>query len=303
MVKPVRLDLGQSKEVFGNPVPLGLIGLAVGCVALVPSALGYGVTPAGLETAAVYALLFGAGCQLLAGLMCLANKNVLSGTVFTAFAFLWLINGWAYHSLAHGVVPDPSVGLATEIVLLVIFVALTYAFGFLSTLLFVFLVDIDLLFVARIVKSLTHTTVLDVPLAMFTIILAALALWLAFGALINPVVGRTLLPLGGALFTGSTPSTFDWGIRRNLFDLLYKQWREHAFQEVPLDTLTQQMREHVGDRSILPDLCYLQEFGYLKLTHVTDVSDDEPGNPTVKSVRLNAAGIDLYEQLVLSKYS
>ena len=60
MVKPIRLDLGQPREIFGNPVPLGLLGLAVGCVALVPSAFGHSLTPAGLQTAAVFALLFGA---------------------------------------------------------------------------------------------------------------------------------------------------------------------------------------------------------------------------------------------------
>lgn len=296
MVKPIRLDLGQPREVFGNPVPLGLLGLAVGCVALVPSAFGHGLTPAGLKTAAVFALLFGAGCQLLAGLMSLANKNVLSGTVFTAFAFLWLVNAWAFHALSTGVVPDHSVGLATEIVLLVIFLALTYAFGFLSRLLFVFLLDVDLLFAVRIIKTLTANQSLNVPIGVLTIGLAAIALWLAFGALINPVVGRNVFPLGGPLFTPPQTESFDWGIRRGIFDRLYTHWREHAFEELAYDDLRSSLRERLGDRALLPDLHYLQEFGYLKLTAHGE-------GQSVQSVRLNAAGIDLYEQLVLRKYS
>lgn len=296
MVKPIRLDLGQPREVFGNPVPLGLLGLAVGCVALVPSAFGYGLTPAGLQTAAVFALLFGAGCQLLAGLMSLANKNVLSGTVFTAFAFLWLINAWAFHSLSKGIVPDHTVGLATEIVLLVIFLALTYAFGFLSRLLFIFLLDVDLLFAVRIVKSLTANQSLNVPIGVLTLLLAVIALWLAFGALINPVVGRSVFPLGGPLFTPPHTESFDWGIRRGIFDVLYTHWRKHAFEELGYDALQSELKERLGDRGLLPDLHYLQEFGYLKLT-----TDGE--GQGVQSARLNAAGIDLYEQLVLRKYS
>ena len=61
--------LGPSNERFGNPAPLGLLGLAIACGALVPIALGTSVTPSALASAAVYALLFGGGCQLLAGLM------------------------------------------------------------------------------------------------------------------------------------------------------------------------------------------------------------------------------------------
>ncbi|MFH2009603.1 MAG: hypothetical protein ABI333_23625 [bacterium] len=295
MIRPIT-DLGQPREIFGNPVPLGLLGLAVGCVALVPSAFGYGLTPAGFKTAAVFALLFGAGCQLLSGLMCFANKNVLSGTVFTAFAFLWLVNGWAFDALSRGLVPDPAVGLATELVLLVIFLALTYAFGYLSALLFVFLVDIDLLFLVRIIKSVSGTAALNVPIGVLTVVLALLALWLAFGALINPVVGRTLLPIGGPLFKSTQSQGFDWGVRRTLFDILYAHWREHAFAELALPELRAEMERRLGEHRLLPDLHYLQEFGYVKLTGGGE-------GQAVQSARLNAAGIDLYEQLVLRKYA
>jgi len=296
MVKPIRLDLGQPREVFGNPVPLGLLGLAVGCVALVPSAFGYGLTPVGLQTGAVFALLFGAGCQILAGLMSLANKNVLSGTVFTTFAFLWLVNAWSFYGLSKGVLPDHSVALATEIVLLVIFLVLTYAFGYLNRLLFVFLLDVDLLFAVRIVKTLTGNPSLNVPIGVLTIVLAAIALWLAFGALVNPVVGKNIFPLGGPLFTPPQTESFDWDIRRGIFDVLYTHWRQHAFEELSYEDLGAALRDRLGQRALLPDLHYLQEFGYLKLT-AAGIGQG------VQSVRLNAAGIDLYEQLILRKYS
>ena len=297
MVRRIELGPAAAREIFGNPVPLGLLGLAIGCAALVPSALGYGLTPAGLKTAAVFALLFGAGCQLLAGLMALANKQVLSGTVFTAFAFLWLINGWTLDSLSRGVVPDPTVGLATEIVLLVIFLALTYAFGFFSKLLFLVLLDIDLLFVVRIAKSVTGSPALNLVVAGLTVILAGLALWLAFGALINPVAGRQIFRLGGPLMTATSTGAggFDWTLRRRLFDALYEQWRRQAFQELDVTALRDRLGDLPDADRLEPDLRYLEELGYLQLT-----LDDQARQ--VHSARLNARGIDLYEQLVFQKY-
>ena len=76
---------GPSQERFGNPAPLGLLGLSIACAALVPIAFGISVTPSALGTASLYALLFGAGFQVLCGLMMFANKIGFGGTVFTCF--------------------------------------------------------------------------------------------------------------------------------------------------------------------------------------------------------------------------
>src|SRR5512143_175325 len=64
----------HGKEAVADPTPMGLLGLAIGCAALTPIAFGKSLTPAGLETAAVFCLLFGAGCQAFAGLLNLANR-------------------------------------------------------------------------------------------------------------------------------------------------------------------------------------------------------------------------------------
>src|SRR3954469_15773315 len=138
-----KIELVGKHEIFAEPTPLGLIGLAVGCAALTPIALGHALTPAGFKTAAMFCLLFGGGCQLVAGLMNFANKNLFGGTVLTAFSFNWIMNWWALHSIAGGTIPDHEILLATDAVSLVIFVVITYGFGFFSSLLFVFLLDID----------------------------------------------------------------------------------------------------------------------------------------------------------------
>ncbi|HOD40155.1 MAG TPA: GPR1/FUN34/YaaH family transporter, partial [Candidatus Wallbacteria bacterium] len=97
MIKKVDLDLNH-KEVFASPTPLGLIGLAVSCAALMPIALGYTLTPAAFKTTAVWALFFGCGCQMITGLMEFANKNLFGGTIFTAFSFSWAYLAWSFYS-------------------------------------------------------------------------------------------------------------------------------------------------------------------------------------------------------------
>lgn len=296
MIRRVELGWAPNKEPLGNPTPLGLLGLAIACGALTPIAFGVAVTPSALTTGAVFAVLFGAGCQLLSGLMNFVNKNTFGGTVFTAFSVLWMVNAWSLYSIANGSVPDHAVGLATEIVMLLIFVVLTYGFGFFSSVLFLFLLNVDLLFACRLIKSITLTTAMNIPIAVLTVTMGLIALWLAFGSLINPVSGRNLFPIGTPYFFAPTKQSFDWKIRFNLFTLLYAQWRKHAFRPMPFEQLQAAMQKAVGPEDIVPDLFYLQDFGYA----VLETAPDDPHQVT--AVRLNAAGIDLHEQIVLKKY-
>ena len=195
-----------SAPLFAEPTPLGLLGLAVGCAALLPIAFGLTVTPAAFRTAAWFCLLFGAGCQFLAGMMSLANKNLLGGTLFTTFAFNWVINYVTLSGYAEGKVPDATVGLAVDICFLIIFVVLTFAFGYFSKLLFAFLADIDLLYTCRILKELTHSQSFALPIALSTVALAGIALWLAFAILVNSSAGRTVFAVPGPLFKPATPT-------------------------------------------------------------------------------------------------
>jgi succinate-acetate transporter protein len=144
----------HGKEVVADPTPMGLLGLAIGCAALTPIAFGKSLTPAGLETAAAFCLLFGAGCQFFAGLLNLVNRNLYGGTLFLTFAFNWVMNWWSLRSLARGLVPDAGVVFATEVCFLVIFVLISWGFGHFSSVLFLFLLDIDLLFVFKVLGHL-----------------------------------------------------------------------------------------------------------------------------------------------------
>lgn len=190
----------SATDIFANPVPLGLLGMSVGSAALVPMCFGFGLTPQGFATAAILALLFGVGGQVLAGLMSFANKNLLGGTLFTTFTFLWIFNWWTLHSVTKGIIPDHSIILSMEIILFVILSVLTYAFGFFSSTLFAFLFTIDLLFVVRIVKTLTGNLALMPVVGILTLVMIAIALWLSFAMLVNPFAGKSMFPIGGPLY-------------------------------------------------------------------------------------------------------
>ena len=181
---------------FGEPTPLGLLGLAIGCAALLPVAFGWlpkdpAAAAMSFETCAWLCLAFGGACQLLSGLMALANKNVLGGTLLTTFSFNWVMNYWALDRLAHGKVPDATVIACVDGAFLVIFVVLAFAFALVSKVLFALLVDIVALYALR----LAH--VHGAAIGIATVVLGALALYVALAMLVNDAAGRVLLPLGG----------------------------------------------------------------------------------------------------------
>ena len=187
---------------FAEPTSLGLFGLAIGCASLLPIAFGSkaALTVDGLHTAAWFCLLFGGGCQLLAGLMSFANKNMLGGTLLTTFSFNWVMNWWALEGLASGKPPNASIILAVDSCFLLVFIVMTYAFGFFSKLLFAFLLDIVLLYILRIARELTHVPELGLPIALATVALMLISLYIALALVLANASGRQILPIGGPVF-------------------------------------------------------------------------------------------------------
>lgn len=272
----------HGKEVVADPTPMGLLGLAVGCAALVPIAFGRSLTPAGLETAAVFCLLFGAGCQFFAGLLNLVNRNLYGGTLFLTFAFNWVVNAWALHSLAKGFVPDPTVIFATEAAFLVIFVLISWGFGHFSSVLFVFLLDIDLLYAFKVAGHLLDTRAFALPIALLTVGLAVISLWIAFALLLNPVTGRRVFPLGGPLFWSSARPQVDLSVRTALIATLYGHWRQTGAALALSDLLAR--------LSALGEPRLRAELGYLAAKGVVETGEGTVG--------LSPAGIDTWEKHV-----
>jgi len=299
MIKKVDLGSSLHHGVFGNPAPLGLLGLAISCGALVPIAFGMikgEEVSSAFATAGVFVMFFGFATHLITGIMDFANKNTYGGTIFSTFAFNWLVSAITYFAIALHYHVNHTIILATEVVLMIIFVFLTYGFGFFSKALFIFLLDIDLLYACKLIKGFTGTTFCDFPIAIFTLFLGIIGLWLALGGLINPITGVEFFPVGTPVFQKEAKKAFDFSIRKIIFYVLYYQWKENGFQGMDIETLEKKAKATVGDQNIMPDLYYLMEYGSIHINF-------EDGEKTkIKDVRLTAAGIDLYEQLIFKKY-
>jgi succinate-acetate transporter protein len=194
---------------YADPTALGLLGLAIGCASLLPVAFGVkeAFAPEALRTTALFCLLFGGGCQFLAGLMSFANKNMLGGTLLTTFAFNWVVNAWAMKEISEGRVPSSTVILSIDVCFLVIFLVMTYAFGFFSIVLLVFLVAIDFLYIFRIAREVLHMQSLSMPIAFATVVLMLLALYIGFSLVLVNASGRPLLPIGTPVFTPTPPQS------------------------------------------------------------------------------------------------
>lgn len=191
--------------IFADPSPMGLIGLAVACASLVPFAFGFvnPTTPSGvgsLKMMSMYCLYFGAGCQFLAGMMSFANKNLYGGTLFTAFSFNWLMNYWVFSAVAEKVIPDANVVHCVEITFLLIFVVMTIGFGYLSKTFFIFLLDIDFIYALKVIHFYLPIGFFNVLIAIGTVLLGVISLWLAFAILLNPVVGKQIFKISGPMF-------------------------------------------------------------------------------------------------------
>jgi hypothetical protein len=89
---------------------------------------------------------------------------------------------------------------AVDVCFLIVFLAFTYGFGFFSSLLMAFLVDIDVLYIARIARHLGGGDWLGPVVGICTVALSAISLWIAFALLINPAAGRVVFAFPGPAY-------------------------------------------------------------------------------------------------------
>ena len=192
---------------FADPTALGLFGLAIACAALLPIAFGMksAMTVDALRTASWICLLFGGGCQFLAGIMSFANKNMLGGTLLTTFSFNWVMNWWALDGLAQGKQASSAIVLAVDLCFLLIFFAMTYAFAFFARVLVVFLLDIDAIYMLRIAREVLHAQT-GLAIAIATVALMAISLYIAVSLVLVSASGKSLLPLGPPVLQGAGPA-------------------------------------------------------------------------------------------------
>jgi uncharacterized protein len=182
-----------------EPAPLGLIGLAV--AALVIGVTYLGITSTTEKSLMIpWVLFFGATAQLIAGSMEFKRNNIFGATVFTVYAM-------TMYSIA--------------VTLCIVFLTDTpfdikhYAFGLVGILvfsliatvvslmtnkaLFTILVVVDLAVLCLIPHYLAGFT--SVPAGFFLICTTVFSFYTAAAILMNTMAGRTILPLGKAIWS------------------------------------------------------------------------------------------------------
>ena len=175
---------------FADPAALGLA--AFGLTTFVLSFANAGWIPGGGVTVLGLALFYGGIGQVIAGVWEFANKNTFGATAFTSYGLFWMS---AWFLLTSGIKPDgPGVGLfflawgiftlymvfaaiKTNLIILLVFIALTLTFAFLS-----------------IGEFANSGTIHNIG-GYLGIVTAILALYGSFATVINSTFKRVVLPV------------------------------------------------------------------------------------------------------------
>lgn len=176
------------------------------------------------------------------------------------------MNAWTLQSLAKGFVPDAGVLFATEASFLVIFVLITWGFGHFSSLLFVFLLDINLLYALKVAGHLLDTKAFAIPIAL----------------LLKPVTGRRVFPLGTPVFRRAAKPPVDLSARTALVATCYAQRKETGGPVRRAELLARLAT--LGEGRLKAELAYLGAQGVVESAADADA--------------LTPAGIHLWEKHV-----
>ena len=188
-----------------DPAPLGLIGLAVAALVLASTDLGLASSTA-KSLMIPWVLFLGATAQLIAGIMDFKRNNIFGATAFTTYSFLWYsISLTLYITIFTDVKFDMTHYAYGLIGFLIFSIILTAASAMTNKMLFATLVSIDLAIPVLVVHVLYGTAAELV--GVFLLCVSALSFYGAAGILLNTMAGKTVLPLGKAIWTPSKKRT------------------------------------------------------------------------------------------------
>lgn len=188
-----------------DPAPLGLIGLAVAALVLASTDLGLASSTA-KSLMIPWVLFLGATAQLIAGIMDFKRNNIFGATAFTTYSFLWYsVSLTLYITIFTDVKFDMTHYAYGLIGFLIFSIILTAASAMTNKMLFATLVSIDLAIPVLVLHVLYGTSAELV--GVFLLCVSALAFYGAAGILLNTMAGKTVLPLGKAIWTPSKKRT------------------------------------------------------------------------------------------------
>jgi len=176
--KNVKSETTVTKQPMhiADPAPLGLIGLAVAALVLASTDLGL-VSSAAKSLMIPWVLFFGATAQLIAGNMEFKRNNIFGATVFTTYSMtMYAIALTLFITIFTGVEFDIA------------------HYGF-----FVVLIFVDLAVIALIPHYLYGITAF--PAGVFLLCTSVTSFYTAMAILLNNMAGKTILPLGKAIWS------------------------------------------------------------------------------------------------------
>ena len=183
---------------IADPASLGLIGLAV--AALVLASTDLGLVPATAKSLMIpWILFFGATAQLIAGTMEFKRNNIFGATVFTTYAMTMYAIALTLFITSF---TDIDFNIAHYgyglIAILVFSIIATIASLLTNKMLFIILIFVDLAVIALIPHYFHNITA--VPAGIFLLCVSITAFYTALAILLNTMAGKTILPLGKALW-------------------------------------------------------------------------------------------------------
>jgi len=292
----------HSNELIGNPTPIGLIGLAIGCMVLAPIEFGWikAVDPQVWR----WMMLTAGALQIYAGIMDLVNRNVLGATAFTIYGVLWVVNSWV---LSTGMPVDLAVKGYVYLTYLVMSMILLVGFMYVSRNLAIILTEFVLIFLANVFVLFNHDLhhTLAPVIGVLLLLVAVQSMWAAAGGILNGLTGRNLFPQGPAVLKKtSLPQTSDdfasvrhhESIREQIVHVLYQFWEKHGFEFTPTTLVTDALNYQKED--LVSDFQYLYYKGYVTMDE--EKFRANPQEP--KLVRLTAQGLDYYAEAQMNKF-
>lgn len=182
-----------------EPAALGLIGLAIAALVLASTDLKMA---SGISRSLMipWVLFFGATAQLIAGLMEFRRNNVFGATVFSVYAM-------TMYSIALTLIVIQFTNVQIDIThyayglagILVFSLIATAASVMTNKAFFAILVMVDLAVASLIPHYLLGIS--SLPAGIFLLLTSVLSFYGAAAILFNTLAGKTILPLGKALWT------------------------------------------------------------------------------------------------------
>ncbi len=186
-----------------DPAPLGLTGLAMVTLVAATQKLGW---TTGLSLAIPWAIFLGGIAQLMACVYDFKNNNLFGATAFGGYGLFWIAVAMSWMikmgvfgaTLVAGVDPK-QLGFAF-LGYLIFSIFVTVAALKTNKVLIAILVLIDILFLGLVMDSFKMGEYWHIVAAWSELIISILGFYAAGANLINKTYGRTLLPLGKAVW-------------------------------------------------------------------------------------------------------